>query len=115
MTKIVASGVPVGLGLDTEIRVTVEGTDVDIHKVTFEIMYEGNMKDFPELEDFFDRDMAEGPVYPLCADPETMRRALFVLYKWFGEENSCWIKEPEHVKIVEGEVESMPSEPGVIY
>lgn len=114
MTKIVATGVPVkykGLG---EIRVTVEGTETEIQNITFEQAFEEEYVPFPDLEALFDKDMDRGPTYPLCAEPETMRCALFILYEWFGEDKSCWIMESKHV-IVEGEIEPMESDPDVIY
>ena len=87
---------------------------MDIKKNLFERKRDGVWEQDPSIEPVFDYYMDKGPSYPLCAEPETMRRALFVLYEWFGEDRSCWIKDPEHVT-VEGEIEPMESEPGVIY
>ena len=114
MAKIIAEGVPEKYKALGKIKVTVEGTDVEIKNVKFEQEFKGEYVEADFLEEFFDQDMKEGPTYPLCADPETMRCALFVLYEWFGEDRSCWIEEPKHVK-VEGEIEPMESEPGAIY
>lgn len=114
MARIIATGVPAKYPELGEIRVIVDGTDVEIENVSFEIKNGDDFEPAPFMEELFDLDMKKGPEYPLCADPETMRCALFILFAWFGEEHSCWIKEPEHVKI-EGEIEPMESEPGVIY
>lgn len=117
MTKIVAQGVPQHDFVKDfgPVTITVTGDEVTIYDIKFE--YENDEYGINAMlaREWFDRDMERGPHYPLCAEPHTMRRALFILYAWFGEEDSVWIKEPEHVKVVEGEVEPMPSEPGVIY
>ena len=114
MTRIVATGVPQKYPTWGEMRITIEGTETEIHSTCFELKVGDKYFEEPGFEQFFDEDMKNGPSYPLCAEPETMRCALFILYEWFGEAESCWIKEPEHVKI-EGEIEPMESEPGVIY
>lgn len=116
MAKITAQGVPAKYPEFGQIRIIIEGTDVEIQKTSFELYMKSKDKWIPMsfLEDVFNDDMERGPHYPLCAEPETMRRALFILYEWFGEDKSCWVEEPKHV-IVEGEIEPMESEPGVIY
>ena len=114
MARIVATGIAEKLKPLGEIRVIIEGGEVEIEKTTFERKVNGKWEYDFRVETVFDVDMKNGPHYPLCAEPETMRRALFILLEWFGEAESCWVKEPKHVK-VEGEIEPMPSEPGAIY
>ena len=105
MAKIIAKGKPVKYPKFGEIKIVVEGGLVDI---------ESSKVNKSAVEAVFRKDIKDGPQYPLCADPNTMRSALFVLFEWFGEERTCWVEEPEHVKL-EGEIEPMESDPGVIY
>lgn len=116
MTKIVAKGTPIGYAkVFGPVTITVTGDRVNINSIKFE--YPGKTGELAAgyARKAFDRDMERGPHYPLCADPNTMRCALFILLEWFGEDKSAWVEEPKHVKVVEGEVEPMPSEPGVMY
>ena len=114
MARITATGVPVKNPELGEIRIYVSGDEVKIKDVTYRAKVNGKWTDAPEIEKLFKKDLREGPRYPLCAEPYTMRCALFVLFEWFGEAESCWVEEPKHV-ILEGEIEPMESEPGVIY
>ena len=114
MARIIATGTPEnrpGLG---PIRITIEGGPVKIESVSYERKTESGWEKAQELGYYLQEDLKKGPSYPLCADPFTMRCALFVLFEWFGEAESCWVKEPEHVKL-EGEIEPMEYQPGVIY
>ena len=114
MASITATGIPEKYPEMGEIRIYVDGGDVEIENAIFRKMVDGKWMDAPEVEKVFKLDLKRGPSYPLCAEPYTMRCALFILFEWFGEAESCWIEEPKHV-ILEGEVEPMPYEPGVIY
>lgn len=114
MARITASGVPVKYPELGEIRIFAYGTDKEIEDVDFRKKIDGKWVDAPEIDDYLKKDLKEGPSYPLCAEPFTMRCLLFVLFEWFGEAESCWVEEPKHV-ILDGEIEPMESEPGVIY
>lgn len=114
MAKITATGIPVVYPELGYIRITVEGGLVNIDKITYEKRVGGSWVQTGSVEHYLNEDMKRGPSYPLCANPNTMRCALFVLFEWFGEAESCWIEEPKRV-ILEGEIEPMESIPGVIY
>ena len=114
MATITATGTPVKYPELGEIQIIVTGDMVDIDVVSFYSKKGGLFEKDDSIKKLFDEDMKKGPTYPLCAEPFTMRCALFVLFEWFGEAESCWVEEPKHV-ILEGEVEPMESEPGVIY
>lgn len=113
-TNIIARGVPVKYPELGDIRIYVSGTDKEIYDVDFRKKVGTELVDAPEIEKLFRQDLSEGPSYPLCAEPYSMRCALFILYEWFGEAESCWVEEPKHVTF-SGEIEPMPSEPGVVY
>lgn len=112
MTKVIASGVPEKYPEYGKITITVTGDPINISNIEIEAENEVIQQVAAET---LDEDMARGPSYPLCAEPETMRCIFFVLLEWFGEDKSAWIKEPEHVKIAEGEIEPMESDPDMIY
>ena len=114
MTIIRAMGVPEKYPELGDIRICVYGDDKEISDVEFKRKIEGEFVDAPDIETVFKHDMRKGPSYPLCAEPYSMRCALFILFEWFGEAESCWVEEPKHV-IFSGEIEPMPNEPGVIY
>ena len=114
MAKITATGVPKKYPELGRIRITVEGGLVKIDKIAYERETGNGWEKAQELGYYLQEDLKKGPSYPLCADPFTMRCALFVLFEWFGEAESCWVKEPDHVKL-EGEIEPMENKPGVIY
>ena len=114
MARIIASGTPVKHPELGEIRIIVDGDEVEIENIEFQSRRNDKWEKASQFEKLFNEDLKEGPSYPLCADPFTMRCALFVLFEWFGEAESCWIEEPKHVKL-EGEIEPMESVPGRIY
>ena len=115
MTRIIAQGTPQKYPVFGPVRIIAEGREVEIGKITYENQAnDGSWKPNDVMEIAFKHDMDLGPSYPLCAEPNTMRRVLFTLYKWFGEEDSCWIEESKHITI-EGEIDPMPSDPDVIY
>lgn len=114
MAKITATGVPEKYPEFGDLRIVVDGDFTDIENVTVEVKKNGEYVDIPEIKDMLYEDMEKGPHYPLCAEPNTMRCALFILFEWYGEEESCWTQEPNHVKL-EGIIEPMPSNPGVVY
>lgn len=114
MTRIVATGVPEKYPELGDIQIEIEGTDVVIEKMTFSKRDDNGSSNSLIIRAMFERDIKQSPKYPLCAEPDTMRCALFVLFEWFGEADSCWTEEPEHVKL-EGEIAPMESKQGVIY
>ena len=114
MATITATGTPVKHPELGEIKIVVIGDMVDIDIASFYTKQSEVFKEDDSIKRVFDEDLKKGPSYPLCAEPFTMRCALFVLFEWFGEAESCWVTEPEHVKL-DGEIEPMESKPGVIY
>ena len=114
MASITATGVPVKYPEMGEVRIYIDGDEKEINDASFRSKNSGDWADDPEIEKRFRKDLKVGPTYPLCAEPFTMRCALFVLFEWFGEDKSCWVEEPKHV-ILDGDIEPMESEPGVIY
>ena len=113
MATITATGTPEKYPFLGEIKIVVTGNEVNIDSVEYSAKINEKWEDDPSISVLFDEDMKKGPSYPLCAEPETMRCALFVLYEWFGEAELCWVGEPQHVKI-EGEIEPMENLPGTI-
>lgn len=114
MSMIVANGVPEkhpGLG---EIRVVVKGNETEIEEAFFWKKEDGKWVESEQVLNYFMDDMDKGPTYPLCAEPNTMRCAYFVLLEWFGEADKIPDEKNRHVKLA-GEIEPMESEPGVIY
>ena len=114
MARIVATGVPEKHPELGDVKISISGTEKDIRLVKFYAMNNGLYEESSYVKMIFDEDMKEGPSYPLCAEPYSMRCALFVLFEWFGEAESCWVEEPKHVKL-EGEIEPMESISGRIY
>ena len=114
MAKITATGVPVKYPELGDIKICISGDEVSIQDSSIQRKMDGKYIRDAELVELLKHDLKRGPSYPLCAEPFTMRCALFVLFEWFGEAESCWIEEPKHV-ILEGEIEPMPNDPDVIY
>ena len=114
MAKIYAEGKPEKHPELGEIRVTVEGGEVEINRLICERRYDGSWEKSKGTRDLLINDMRKGPLYPLCAEPATMLCAYFVLLEWFGEASSAWVEEPTHVEL-EGEIELMESDPNVVY
>ena len=114
MAKITASGIPEKYPEFGKLKVEIIGEYVDIDNISVLAEKNGELVEAPEITALLNEDMAKGAHYPLCAEPNTMLCALFILYEWYGEDAKCWIQEPTHVKL-EGEIELMPSDPGVIY
>lgn len=114
MARIIASGIPEKHPILGEIGIIVTGDDTKISSIEYSSKIDGEWIDDQSIEVLFSSDMKRGPSYPLCADPDTMRCALYVLLEWFGESESCWIEKPKRVK-VEGYIEPMESLPNVIY
>ena len=110
MTRIIASGVPVKYPDFGDIRVIVNGDEREIKSVSLQTKKGDKWIDDLSFEPWFTTDLEKGPSYPLCAEPDTMLCAYFVLLEWFGEST----KPGDHV-VIEGEIEQMEWEPGAIY
>ena len=110
MTRIKAMGTPVKHPELGEIVVSVKGTEKDIRGLRCMSIKNGACSFDPAVEKQMEEDLRKGPSYPLCAEPRTMLCAYFVLLEWFDETT-----EPSKHVTLEGEIEPMEYEPGVIY